>query len=119
VADAIYTQSKPFQHLQEASGKFKAIEDLSRYPDWTLQGPNIPAAITCTDAMAGKHPELAVTFMKGMIKVGRWANEHKRAADAILDRQAARELLEECWREATGAKLPAATALHAASRRIG
>ena len=25
--------------------------------------------------------------MKGMIKVGRWANENKRAAGAILDRQ--------------------------------
>jgi hypothetical protein len=29
----------------------------------------------------------AVTFMKGMIKVGRWANEHKRAAAPILDKQ--------------------------------
>ena len=48
---------------------------------------NIPAAITCTDVMAEKHPELAVAFMKGMIKVGRWANEHKRAAAAILDKQ--------------------------------
>ena len=28
-----------------------------------------------------------MTFMKGMIKVGRWANEHKRAAAAILDKQ--------------------------------
>ncbi len=37
--------------------------------------------------MAEKHPELVVTFMKGMIKVGRWANEHKHAAAAILDRQ--------------------------------
>jgi len=87
VVDAIYTQSKPFQHLQEATGKFKAIEDLSRYPDWTLQVANIPAAITCTDVMAEKHPELVVTFMKGMIKVGRWANEHKHAAAAILDKQ--------------------------------
>jgi ABC-type nitrate/sulfonate/bicarbonate transport system substrate-binding protein len=85
--DAIYTQSKPFQHLQEATGKMKAIEDLSRYPDWTLQVANIPAPITCTDVMAEKHPELAVTFLKGMIKVGRWANEHKHAAAAILDKQ--------------------------------
>ena len=84
--DAIYNQSKYFQHLQEATGKFKAIEDLSRYPDWTLQVANIPAAITCSDVMAEKHPELVVTFMKGMIKVGRWANEHKRAAAAILDK---------------------------------
>ena len=52
-----------------------------------LQVANIPAAITCTDEMAEKHPELAVTFMKGMIKVGRWANEHKHAAAAILDKQ--------------------------------
>jgi ABC-type nitrate/sulfonate/bicarbonate transport system substrate-binding protein len=85
--DAIYTQSVVFQRLQEATGKFKAIEDLSRYPDWTLQVANIPAAITCTDVMAEQHPELVVTFLKGMVKVGRWANEHKHAAAAILDKQ--------------------------------
>jgi len=87
VIDALYTQGKVTQQLMEATGKIKAIEDLSRYPDWTLQVANIPATITCTDVMAEKHPELAVAFMKGMIRVGRWANEHKRAAAAILDRQ--------------------------------
>jgi ABC-type nitrate/sulfonate/bicarbonate transport system substrate-binding protein len=87
VVDAIYTQTGPFQHLQEATGKFKAIEDLAKYPDWTLQVANVPAVITCTEEMAEKHPELVVTFMKGMIKVGRWANEHKHAAAAILDKQ--------------------------------
>jgi ABC-type nitrate/sulfonate/bicarbonate transport system substrate-binding protein len=87
VIDAMYMQSGPLQQLSEATGKFKAIEDLSRHPDWTLQVANIPAAITCTVEMAEKHPELAVTFLKGMIKVGRWANEHKRAAAAILDKQ--------------------------------
>ena len=85
--DAMYMQTSSSSRLQEATGKFKAIEDLSRYPDWTLQVANVPAAITCTDVMAEKHPELAVTFMKGMIKVGRWANEHKHAAAAILDKQ--------------------------------
>jgi ABC-type nitrate/sulfonate/bicarbonate transport system substrate-binding protein len=87
VVDAIYTQTGPFQHLQEATGKFKAIEDLARYPDWTLQIANVPAVMTCSDVMAEEHPELVVTFMKGMIKVGRWANEHKHAAAAILDKQ--------------------------------
>jgi len=87
IVDAIYTQSRVFQHLQEATGKFTAIEDLSRYPDWRLQVANIPAPITCTDVMAEKHPELAVAFMKGMIRVGRWANENKRAAADILDKQ--------------------------------
>ena len=85
--DAIYTQSKVFQHLQEATGQLKMIEDLSRYPDWTIQVANTPAVITCTDVMADEHPELVVAYMKAMIKVGRWANEHKRAAGAILNRQ--------------------------------
>ena len=76
----------------------KAIEDLSRYPDWTLQVANIPAAITCTDVMAEKHPELAVTFLKGMIKVGRWSNEHKHAAAAILDKQTFYRDVEDTYR---------------------
>ena len=87
VIDAMYMQTGPLQQLSEATGKFKSIEDLSRFPDWTLQVANIPAAITCTDVMAEKFPELVVTFMKGMIKVGRWANDYKHAAAAILDRQ--------------------------------
>ena len=85
--DAMYSQSRVLSVLSETTGKFKSIEDLSRYPDWTLQVANIPAAITCSDVMAEKHPELAVAFLKGMIKVGRWANEHKHAAAAILDKQ--------------------------------
>lgn len=85
--DAIYSQSGPLSNLSEATGNIKAIEDLALHPDWTLQVANIPAVITCTDEMAEKHPELVVAFMKGMIKVGRWANEHKHAAAAILDKQ--------------------------------
>jgi ABC-type nitrate/sulfonate/bicarbonate transport system substrate-binding protein len=85
--DAIYSQSKVFQHIQEATGEMAAIEDLSRRPDWRLQVANIPAIITCTDTMANEHPELVVAFMKGMIRVGRWSNEHKRAAAAILNKQ--------------------------------
>ena len=87
IIDACYTQSKPLQQLSEATGKFKAIEDLSRYSDWTLQVANVPAAITCSAEMAEQHPELVVAYMKGMIRVGRWGNEHKHAAAVILDRQ--------------------------------
>lgn len=61
----------------------KAIEDLSGYPDWTLQVANIPAAVTCTTEITEEHPELVVAFMKGMVKFGGWANEHKHAAVAI------------------------------------
>ena len=87
VIDAMYSQSKVLSVLSETTGKFKSIEDLSHYPDWTLQIANVPAAITCTAEMAEQHPELVITFLKGMIKVGRWANEHKQAAAAILDKQ--------------------------------
>jgi ABC-type nitrate/sulfonate/bicarbonate transport system substrate-binding protein len=85
--DAIYTQSRAVQQLMEATGKLAAVEDLSRYSDWRLQATNIPAAITCTDVMAEQHPELVVAFLKGMIRVGRWSNENKRAAAAILNKQ--------------------------------
>ncbi|MGB5244303.1 MAG: hypothetical protein WBN50_11845 [Lutimonas sp.] len=85
--DAIYTQSKPLQHLQEDTGKLAMIEDLSRYPDWRVQVANTPAVITCTKEMADNHPELVIAYMKAMIKVGRWANDHKKAAAVILDKQ--------------------------------
>ena len=85
--DAIYNQSGPLQQLSEATGKIKSIEDLARYPDWTLQMANCPAVITCTDVMAEKHPELVIAYMKAMIKVGRWANAHKHAAAEILNHQ--------------------------------
>jgi ABC-type nitrate/sulfonate/bicarbonate transport system substrate-binding protein len=85
--DAIYSQSKVLSSLSELTGKFKSIEDLSLYPDWTLQVANIPATITCTEVMAKEHPELVIAFLKGMIKVGRWSNEHKHAASVILDKQ--------------------------------
>ena len=85
--DAIYTQSKVFQHLQEDTGQIRMIEDLSRRADWKLQVANTPAVITCTDVMAREHPELVVTYMKAMIKVGRWANQYKQAAAVLLDRQ--------------------------------
>jgi ABC-type nitrate/sulfonate/bicarbonate transport system substrate-binding protein len=85
--DAIYTQTSVLQHLQEQTGQIKAIENLANYPDWTLQGANVPATFTVSDVVAEEHPEIVVAIMKGMIKVGRWANEHKHAAAAILDKQ--------------------------------
>jgi len=85
--DAIYTQTGPFQHIQEQTGKIKAIENLANYPDWTLQGANVPATCTVSDVACEEHPELVVALLKGLIKVGRWANEHKHAAAAILDKQ--------------------------------
>jgi ABC-type nitrate/sulfonate/bicarbonate transport system substrate-binding protein len=85
--DAIYTQTGPFQHIQEQTGKIKAIENLANYPDWTLQGANVPATCTVSDVACKEHPGVVVALLKGLIKVGRWSNEHKHAAAAILDKQ--------------------------------
>ena len=83
--DAIYTQTGPFQRIQEQTGKIKAIENLADYPDWTLQGANVPATLTVTDVACEKHPELIVALLKGLMKVGRWANEQKHAAAVMTD----------------------------------
>jgi len=37
--------------------------------------------------IADEHPQLVIAHLKAMIKVGRWANEHKHAAAVILNRQ--------------------------------
>jgi ABC-type nitrate/sulfonate/bicarbonate transport system substrate-binding protein len=118
--DAMYSQSKVLSVLSEATGKFAVVEDLSKYPDWRLQVANIPAAITCTNEMAEKHPELAVTFMKGMIKVGRWANEYKRAAAAILDKQTYYLDVEDTYRGIKDVDMvPNLSPLNLASVEIG
>jgi len=87
IVDAIYTQSVPSSIFRRRRASSRRPRIRPGIQDWTLQVANVSAVITCTEEMAEKHPELIVTFMKGMIKVGRWANEHKHAAVAILDKQ--------------------------------
>ena len=85
--DAIYTQSKPSSISRRRPGRSRRSRTCPRRPDWTIQVANTPAVITCTDVMAEEHPNLVLTYMKAMISVGRWANEFKRAAAEILNRQ--------------------------------
>jgi ABC-type nitrate/sulfonate/bicarbonate transport system substrate-binding protein len=70
--------------------------------------------------MAEKHPELAVAFMKGMVKVGRWANEYKHAAAAILDKQTYYLDLEDTYRGIKDVDMvPNLSLLNLASVEIG
>jgi len=87
VVDAIYTQSTVFQHIQEQTGQIKAIENLANYPDWTLQGANVPATCTVSDVACKEHPELVVTLLKGLIKVGRWPTSTSTPRRRFLDKQ--------------------------------
>jgi hypothetical protein len=60
----------------------------------------------------GKNFMLKYGYIKNDFDVQKWA------APEFLE-QAARELLEEQWKKSTKAKLPEATELLAASRRVG
>jgi len=72
------------------------------------------------EEVAEKHPELAVAFMKGMIKVGRWANEYKHAAAAILDKQTYYLDVEDTYRGIKPIDLvPNLSPLNLASVEIG
>jgi hypothetical protein len=79
---------------------------------WHPQVANIPAAITCPDVMAEKHPELVVAFMKTISTCGSGRR-----------RSSSRRRRRGCWSSSgtktTTAKLPSATELLAVSRRIG
>jgi ABC-type nitrate/sulfonate/bicarbonate transport system substrate-binding protein len=81
--DACYSADGMYL-TQERSGKFKIIENLKNYPDWTLQVANCPYTLTVDAEFADKHPELVVAYMRGLIKVGRWCNANKRAAATFL-----------------------------------
>jgi ABC-type nitrate/sulfonate/bicarbonate transport system substrate-binding protein len=77
--DAIYSNSGRAQ-LFQASGEVKAIEDLRRYPDWTLQVANSPYAITVSSDFAAKHRDVVVAFLRASVRAGRWVHEHRRTA---------------------------------------
>ncbi len=79
VVDAIYTQTGPFQHIQEQTGKIKAIENLANYPDWTLQGANVPATCTVSDCGVRRAP-----------RAGRHAPEGPHQGGALGQRAQAR-----------------------------
>jgi len=83
--DAIYTADCMWP-VQQATGKFKMIENLSSYSDWTLQVANAPYTITVDVEFAEEHPDLVVAYMRGTIRVARWMNANKRAAATLLHR---------------------------------
>jgi ABC-type nitrate/sulfonate/bicarbonate transport systems, periplasmic components len=84
-ADALYTSEGRALSLV-ATGEFKIIEDLGRYPDWTLQVNNSPYAITVNTELAKKNPEIVVAYLRAAIRAGRWINANRDAAATILAR---------------------------------
>ena len=83
--DALYTSQGRALALQE-SGDFTIIEDLGRYPDWTLQVNNSPYALTVNADLAEKRPEIVVAYLRAAIRAARWINANRDAAATLLHR---------------------------------
>jgi ABC-type nitrate/sulfonate/bicarbonate transport system substrate-binding protein len=83
--DAVYSQAGRTHELVK-TGEYTAIEDLSRYPDWTLQVANGPYTIAVNSEFANNHPEVVVAYLRAAIRAGRWINQHPAAAAEIFTR---------------------------------
>jgi len=81
--DAIYANRGRAKNFQ-AQGNVKSIEDLSQYPDWTLQVANTPYTITVSEDLAREHPEVVVAYLKSVIKAGKWIKENQVEAAQIF-----------------------------------
>lgn len=80
--DAIFSTDDRTR-LLERTGKYKAIEDLRRYPDWTLTGAGTPV-ITVSAKLAKEQPERIVAYLRAAIRGGRWVNENPREAAELF-----------------------------------
>jgi ABC-type nitrate/sulfonate/bicarbonate transport system substrate-binding protein len=83
--EAIYSHAARSVSLV-ASGEFKVIEDLNRYPDWTLRVANGPLTAAVNTEFAEKHPEVVVAYLRAAIRAGHWINAHREAAAEIFQR---------------------------------
>jgi ABC-type nitrate/sulfonate/bicarbonate transport system substrate-binding protein len=84
--DAIYDYGIGNAERLEATGKFKVIEDLDRYPDWTLKIANAPRTITVSAEFAREHRDIVVAYLRAAIRAGRWINGNPGAAADIFRR---------------------------------
>jgi ABC-type nitrate/sulfonate/bicarbonate transport system substrate-binding protein len=83
--DAVYANHGR-AHALVNSGEYTVIEDLSRYPDWTLQVANGPYTIAVNAEFADRNPNIVVAYLRASIRAGRWINEHPAAATEIFTR---------------------------------
>jgi ABC-type nitrate/sulfonate/bicarbonate transport system substrate-binding protein len=83
--DAVYSQAGR-SHALVQTGQYTVIEDLSRYPDWTLQVANGPYTIAVNAEFAERYPEVVVAYLRASIRAGRWINQHPAAAAEIFTR---------------------------------
>ncbi|NSL55066.1 ABC transporter substrate-binding protein [Uliginosibacterium aquaticum] len=84
--DAYYEYGIGLSDTLEQSGKFKVLEDLDRYPDWTLRIANAPRTLTVSAEFAKAHRDVVVAWLRAAIRAGRWINANPQAAAAVFAR---------------------------------
>ncbi len=62
------------------------IEDLDRYPDWTLRIANAPRTISVSKEFAEQNRDVIVALLRAAIRAGRWINANPDAAADIFYR---------------------------------
>jgi len=99
--DAIFSNQGRSEVLAR-TGKFKVIEDLRRYPDWTLSAPSGPYLITASRKLIDEHSEIAIAFLRASIRAGRWISNNRRAAAELLHRVTYQPTVDETARDSAG-----------------
>ena len=84
--DAIYDYSIGVDIRLTQTGRFRVIEDLDRYPDWTLRIANAPRTLTVSREFAEANRDIVVAWLRAAIRAGRWINAHPEAAADIFYR---------------------------------
>lgn len=81
--DAIYTTQGRAQ-IYERSGQFRVIEDLARYPDWTLQLAASPYTLAVSATLARERRDVVVAWLRANLRAARWIAAHPAEAARLL-----------------------------------
>lgn len=84
--DAIFDYSVGTARVLERTGEFKVIENLDRYPDWTLHVANAPRTIAISSEFAEGNHDVVVAYLRAAIRAGRWINANPDAAAEVFQR---------------------------------
>lgn len=82
--DALYDYSVGNAVLLERTGLFKVIEDLDRYPDWTLRIANAPRTLAVSREFAVENRDVVVAYLRALVRAGKWINANPDAAAPIF-----------------------------------
>lgn len=84
--DAIYDYSVGTADRLVATGKFKVLDDLDRYPDWTLKIANAPRTISVSREFAETQRDVVVAYLRAALRAGDWINANPTAAADVFAR---------------------------------